>query len=68
MKDISKAFKNIEPINKGWSNDTKYFVETFENQKCLLRVSDISEYQTKKQEFENINMSLPIDFGVCDNG
>lgn len=48
MKDISKAFKNIEPINKGWSNDTKYFVETFENQKCLLRVSDISEYQTKK--------------------
>lgn len=78
MKDISnfKTFKKIEPINKGWSSDTKYFVETFDNQKYLLRVSDISEHKAKKQEFENIKkfatlgfkMSLPVDFSMCDNG
>jgi len=78
MKDISnfETFKKVEQINKGWSSDTKYFVETFDGKKYLLRVSDISEYETKKVEYENIkrfsvlgfNMSLPINFGVCDNG
>ena len=42
----------------------------------MLRASDISEYEVKKHEFDlmkqiaavGINMSLPIDFGVCAGG
>jgi len=78
MKNIKNydTFSKIEPINKGWSNDKKYYVETKNADKLLLRVSDFSEYEDKKREFDimkkmakvGINMSLPIDFGICNNG
>jgi len=78
MTDIKNynTFVKIEPINKGWSSDKKYYIETKNGEKLLLRVADISEYERKKNEFEvikrisklGINMSQPIDFGVCDNG
>lgn len=78
MKDIPNynTFVKIEPIHKGWSNDKKYYVETKNREKLLLRISSFSEYSEKKKEFEimeklaavGINMSQPIDFGVCDNG
>lgn len=78
MLDIKSyaTFKKIKPINKGWSSDKKYYIETIENEKLLLRTTDISAYDTKKHEFEmmkrltayDISMSYPIDFGVCDNG
>lgn len=70
------TFSKIEKLNKGWSDDRKYYVETIFGEKRLLRISDISEYESKKQEFDiikqisaiGINMSQPIDFGVCNNG
>ncbi len=78
MKDIlnDESFSSVEPIHKGWSNDKKYYVETKSGEKLLLRVSDISKYEEKKLEFERmkrisaagINMSMPIDFGVCNGG
>ncbi|HEY5466402.1 MAG TPA: phosphotransferase family protein [Clostridia bacterium] len=78
MTDIPlyKTFIKIEPIDKGWSSDKKYCIETADGEKLLMRVSDISEYTRKKSEFEimqkvaalGIPMSLPIDFGICDNG
>lgn len=78
MKEIlnDESFSLIAPIHKGWSNDKKYYVETKNGKKLLLRVSDISEYEVKKQEFEQIklisavgiNMSMPIAFGVCNGG
>lgn len=78
MQDIKQypTFKVIEPINKGWSSDKKYYIETKDGNKLLLRVADISEYDQKKTEFEimqkfateGIPMSKPVDFGVCDNG
>ncbi|WP_412733911.1 hypothetical protein [Halalkalibacterium halodurans] len=46
------------------------------NEKMLLRIADISEYDKKKCEFKTmkrlaecgIPMSFPIDFGICNNG
>lgn len=78
MKDIPyyHTFTQIKPINKGWSQDKKYFIENVLGRHFLLRVSDISEYDTKKAEFDlmkrmlatGIKMSEPIDFGKCNNG
>lgn len=78
MQDIKEysSFKKIEPVNKGWSNDKKYYIETVDGRKLLLRVTDISEYERKKAEFEmmkqvaalGVPMSQPLDFGICDNG
>lgn len=78
MKNIPnyETFVKIESIHKGWSNDKKYYVETKDGERLLLRVSDISSYEKKQQEFDimkkmaaaGIKMSLPIAFGVCENG
>lgn len=78
LKDISyyKDWKTIKKVNKGWSEDEKFFIVDKLGNKLLLRLSDISFYERKKSEFENlklvfeqeINMSMPIDFGICDNG
>lgn len=76
MRDIPKfdTFVKVEPICKGWSGDKKYYVETKDGICLLLRVSDVSAYDAKKQEFDimkkmsaaGINMSQPIDFGICE--
>lgn len=78
MFDIKNyaTFARIEPIHKGWSSDKKYYVETATNEKLLLRIADISQYDKKKSEFEmmkrlvgsGVPMSRPVDFGMCDNG
>ena len=52
MTDI-RGFDNfvkVEPIEKGWSEDKKYYVETSDGQRMLLRVSDIAEHDRKKAE------------------
>lgn len=67
------GFNRIELLNKGWSSDKKYMVETTDGKKCLIRIADIMEYDRKKFEFEmmqevaalGIPMSQPIDFGTC---
>lgn len=64
----------IEKINRGWSDDVKYYIETYHNQKLLLRVSNIEKYEAKKKEYEVIRryaelgfiMSQPLSFGVCN--
>lgn len=69
-------FTKMEPINKGWSSDKKFYVETADGRKLLLRVADISDYVRKKSEFEimkqvaalGVPMSQPVDFGINDNG
>ena len=77
MIDIKnyRTFRKIEPVNKGWSSDKKYYIETFMNERLLLRVTDISQYAQKKSEYEimkglaeaGVPMSQPVDFGICDN-
>ena len=69
-------FTTVNKINKGWSKDTKYYVETMDGERLLLRITDISEYERKKEEFEmmkyveslDVPMSHPVDFGICDGG
>lgn len=78
MFDIKNydTFKKIEAINKGWSDDKKFYIETVTNGKLLLRICDMAEYDKKKSEYEIIKrladrglpVSRPVDFGVCDNG
>lgn len=65
----------IKKIDKGWSQDGKYYIKNNVGQEFLLRVSDISNFQDKQKEYENlckisktnIKMSMPISFGVCSN-
>ncbi len=72
----SRTLTKIQPIKKGWSDDKKYYVETDSGEKLLLRVSDISEMEDKKYEFElmkrfaavHIPMSQPVEFGICSGG
>ena len=68
-------WSKIEKINKGWSDDVKYYIETEDNQKLLLRISAIENYGQKKTEYEVIckyseigfEMSQPISFGICNH-
>ena len=54
MFDIpgSEAFAKIEPINKGCSNDKKYYVEMKDGRRMLLRLTDSKEFDRKKAEYE----------------
>jgi aminoglycoside phosphotransferase (APT) family kinase protein len=69
-------FKTIKPINKGWSSDKKYSIETETGKRLLLRTADCSEYESKKSEFKamkrladtGIPMSKPLEFGMSDDG
>lgn len=69
IKDYG-SFKKIEPVNKGWSNDKKYYIEAADGRRLLLRIADISEHERKKTEFEmmkqvaalGVQMSQPLDF------
>ena len=46
IKDYA-TFVKIEPVEKGWSGDKKYYVETADGRRMLLRVSDIGKLNTK---------------------
>ena len=69
-------FTKVEPVNKGWSEDEKYYIEAEDKSKLLLRVSKPCEYERKKYEFEmmrrifalDIPMNEPLDFGFCRGG
>lgn len=69
------TWKSIQKIEKGWSSDQKYLIETIFGKKLLLRISDISKYEAKKREFESLQnyntldftMSKAIAFGTCLN-
>lgn len=78
FKDIPEAstWKTISLLNKGWSYDQKYYIETDRSTKLLLRISDISKYEKKKMEYKELiklqeyHMLVPEakGFGVCENG
>ncbi len=71
----SIKWEKVVPIKKGWSNDEKYYIETEDNQRLLLRISDIVYYEQKKKEFDiikkysvlNFEMSKPVVFGTLKN-
>ena len=65
-----------EKINKGWSADIKYLIKDDNNNKYLLRISSIDQYEKKLIEFDylkkleeiGLSMCKPIEFGTCDDG
>ena len=75
-KSLLNEYNNIHKISKGWSADKKYFIESKTGEKYLLRVNPIEYLARKEKEFNimedvyklEINMSKPIDFGICNNG
>ena len=66
-------FVSKELITKGWSSDKKYCVTDECGIQYLLRLSDISQYDEKKIEFQmmekvaslGVPMCKPIEFGIC---
>lgn len=70
-----ETFAKMEPINKGWTNDKKYYIETYDGQRLLLRIADVSEYEHKKAQYDmlkrvselDIPMSQPMDFGLSSD-
>ena len=74
--ESSKDWKSVRPIRKGWSGDQKFLVKTNSGESLLLRLSDRQDYEAKKKEFEvitkysglGIRMSMPLEFGICNDG
>ena len=56
MHDINNfdTFSKIVPLTKGMSSDKKYYIENIDGKHLLLRIAEISEYDRKKTEFENV--------------
>lgn len=67
------GWKSAAPVEKGWSEDRKYRIETDAGRSLLLRLSDPGKREEKRKEFEiikkyagtGITMSAPLEFGVC---
>ena len=72
----SEGWRSVEPLNKGWSSDRKYIVETGAGERLLLRMSDAGQCEAKRREYAIISkyasigfpMSMPVDFGECEDG
>ncbi len=69
------TFSKVKEIEKGMSGDRKYYIETRDGKKLLLRITDISNYETKKKDYDfllSVNKAdLPapnaIEFGMCED-
>lgn len=68
-------FSSKIAINKGWSDDKKYYVTDQNQQKYFLRVSDKEKLDSKKFEFDmmekvaslGVPMCKPISIELCDD-
>lgn len=73
---IADTFSTVKEIEKGMSGDRKYYIETIEGKKLLLRIAEASNYETKKKDYDFLsylnkaNLPVPkaIEFGRCDDG
>ena len=69
----SADWQSVTPVEKGWSADRKYRVVTEDGRSLLLRLSDAGQREEKEKEYRiiekyaqtGINMSAPVEFGVC---
>ncbi|ADL53364.1 aminoglycoside phosphotransferase family protein [Clostridium cellulovorans] len=78
LKDIPNYddWIKIEKINKGWSDDIKFYLEDKGGGKYLLRINSIEKFESKENEFRiikkynklNFEMSKAITSGICNNG
>ena len=78
VRDIaaSATWSLIKPIDKGWSRDKKYYIESNSGERYLLRLADAKYSEAKQREYQvmagvaklGLNMSQPLDLGVCGEG
>ena len=69
-------FIKKEPVNKGWSCDSKYCVTSSDGTKYLLRVTPAEKAATRADCFRmqkaasslGVPMCQPIEYGECDGG
>lgn len=61
LKDCSEI-TTCKEIKKGWSADQKYYIETQNNRKFLLRAAPEQQAQRKSMEFQH--MKTAYDLGV----
>lgn len=74
--DFGRRFLKIKPLNKGWSSDKKYYIETEDGRQLLLRVANIAEKENKQAEYNalckaatlNLYTPRPCEFGTCNQG
>lgn len=54
IEDIKNcsSWKSVEKISKGWSSDVKYLITAEDDQKLLLRVSDVEHMMPKSQNMK----------------
>lgn len=63
-------------VSEGLSPDKKFYIETSDGRKYLLRVSERSEYERKRTVYDimkkadeiGVPMCRPVDFGICGDG
>ena len=73
---IADTFSTVKEISKGMSGDRKYYIETRDGKKLLLRITEVSNYETKKKDYDFLlslnkaDLPVPkaIDFGMCEEG
>ena len=71
----SKRCNEYCRISKGFSPDKKYIVTTIDEEKYLLRIGDIQEYERRKIEFQilnemakrNVQAQRPIEIGILED-
>lgn len=63
LRDIPcfSEWKEIEPVDKGWSGDIKYKITDKSGNRYLLRIAEPEEYDRKKFEFEMISIISKLD-------
>lgn len=72
----AKSWKIIKPINEGWSDDLKYFIQTENGNRLLLRISDKFSFEKEnilynaleKLNGKDILTSKFLDSGKCNGG
>ena len=70
-----ERFNEFTLIEKGWSSDKKYMATGDNNEKILVKVSDMKEFDRKKAEFDavkrisqlGIPMMMPLQFGAINS-
>lgn len=66
------SWNKILPVTKGWSDDKKFCIEDNSGYKMILRINEISTFESKQKIFEShqqldylgLNLPKPIEFGV----